>query len=234
MKKETPAKIIVIVLLILSIILTMLLIGYASRLELPKLDLSSLSGVLSEVEDTAVPAEIDEYSATEESDVASSQDHIESEDTTIPKDVDEYLHTEGSDDPNAPDRIEAEEGTLIPNEKYYLYDMSDCGDDLVMYSNCPNYYWVTDNDWAAFLYVDYAAEMNVANYDEEATNVTIDSVKVLDHDVIVYIYEAEDCITVVSAIYDDVVLEVQNYDATNIESALKNFVEAADIQLVTE
>ena len=97
-----------------------------------------------------------------------------------------------------------------------------------------NYNWVTDDDWAAFLYVDYAAEMDVANYDEEAYNVTTDSVKILDHDVTVYIYEAENCITVVSAVYDDVVLEVQNYDAKDAETAVQNFVKAADIQLVKE
>lgn len=202
MRKETPAKIIVVVLLILSAILTVLLVVYASRVKMPKLD---LSGVLPESEDTTVTEESDEYPATEESDLAS-----------------------------APDRIEAEEGTLIPNEKYYLYDMSDVGANLVMYSNKPDYNWLGENDWAAFLYVDYHALDNVTHYDEEveAEDVTTDTVHLFDKDVEVYIYPADDCITVVAAIFDDVVFEVQNYDAKDIETALQNFKSAADIDIV--
>lgn len=202
MKKETPAKVIVIVLLILSVILTVLLVVYASRVKMPKLD---LSGVLTVAEDSTVPEEIDEYASTEESDVAST-----------------------------PDRIEAEEGTLIPNEKYYLYDMSDVGANLVMYSNKPDYNWLDENDWAAFLYVDYHALDNVTNYDEEVDveDVTTDTVRLFDKDVDVYIYPADDCITVVAALFDDVVFEVQNYDAKDIETALQNFKSAADIDIV--
>ena len=202
MKKETPAKVIVVVLLILSVILTILLIVYASRLKLPTIDLSD---VLHAAEDTTVPEEIDKYTSKEESNVAS-----------------------------VPDRIEAEEGILIPNEKYYLYDMSDCGANLVMYSNKPDYNWLDENDWAAFLYVDYHALDNVTHYDEEVDveDITTDTVRLFNKDVEVYIYPADNCITVVAAIFEDVVFEVQNYDTKDIETALQNFKSAADIDIV--
>lgn len=217
--KETPAKIFVCAMTLLALALIVILVICAKRTDFNAVKEDAIKKVTEVVNnslDTEEPESTDE-----------PEPEFEPEE-------DLALGIEGDDVPGAPDRIETEEGTLIPNEKYYLYDMSEYGEDLVMYSNRPNYYWVADNDWAAFLYVDYAAEMDVANYDEEAYNVTTDSVKILDHDVTVYIYEAEDCITVVSAIYDDVILEVQNYDAKDAETAVQNFVKAADIQLVKE
>lgn len=214
--KETLAKIFVCIMVLLALVLVVVLVVCVKNTDFNKVKEEAVEKV-TEVVDNSFD--------TEKPDV---------EDVEPESDIDEPTDIEGDDVPGAPDRIEAEEGTLIPNEKYYLYDMSEYGDDLVMYSNRPNYNWVTDDDWAAFLYVDYAAEMDVANYDEEAINVTTDSVNILDHAVTVYIYEVEDCITVVSAVYDDVVLEVQNYAAKDVETAVQNFVKAADIQLVKE
>lgn len=214
--KETPAKIFVCIMVLLALVLIVVLVVCVKKTDFDKVKEEAIEKV-TEVVDNAFD--------TEKHTV---------EDLEPEPDIDEPIDVEGDDVPGAQDRIEAEEGTLIPNEKYYLYDMSEYGEDLVMYSNRPNYNWVTDDDWAAFLYVDYAAEMDVANYDEEAYNVTTDSVKILDHGVTVYIYEAEDCITVVSAVYDDVVLEVQNYGAKAAETAVQNFIKAADIQLVKE
>lgn len=220
--KETPAKIFVCIMMLLALVLIVVLVVCVKKTDFNKVKEEAVEKV-TEVVDNSFD--------TEEPDV----EDVEPEPTEDPEpDINEPIDVEGDDVPGAQDRIEAEEGTLIPNEKYYLYDMSEYGDDLVMYSNRPNYNWVTDDDWAAFLYVDYAAEMNVANYDEEAINVTTDSVNILDHAVTVYIYEAEDCITAVSAVYDDVVLEVQSYDAKDAETAVQNFVKAADIHLVKE
>lgn len=217
--KETPAKIFVCVMMLLALALIVILVVCAKKTDFNAVKEDAVKKV-TEVVNNSIDTE--EPESTDEPEPESEPEE------------DLALGIEGDDVPGTQDHIETEEGTLIPNEKYYLYDISEYGEDLVMYSNRPNYYWVTDDDWAAFLYVDYAAEMDAANYDEEADNVTTDSVKILDHDVTVYIYEAADCITVVSAIYDDAVLEVQNYDAKDIETAVQNFVKAADIQLVKE
>lgn len=227
--KETPAKIIVAVLALIVVVLLVVLCICVKRVDFSKVKDDVVNKVAEVNDDTSNtdegrPYNREEQSTVEEPDISTDEDY----------DLNEYLSTEGGDVPGAPDRIEASIGTLIPDEKFFLYDMSDYGENLVMYSNKPNYYWTGDNDWAAFLYVDYDANSNAANYDEEADNVTIDSATVLDHDVVVYIYEAEDCITVVTALYDDVILEVQNYDATDIETALSNFKEAANISLVIE
>lgn len=224
--KETPAKIIVATLAIIVVVLLVVLCICVRRTDFSKVKAEAIEKVTEVMDDVSGDVEGIPYGQEEPPVVEESVDED--------YDLDEYLSTEGDDEPGAPDRIEAQEGTLIPADEFYLYDMSEYGENLVMYSNKPNYYWTGDNDWAAFLYVDYDAANNADNYDEEADHVTIDSTTVLDHDVIVYIYEAEDCITVVSALYDDVILEVQNYDATDIETALNNFEKAADISLITE
>lgn len=225
--KETPAKIIVSVLALIFVVLLVVLCVYATKIDFSQVKDDIVANV-GKIEDLVTE---DDEPIEEEPFI---NENINNDSDEECEDLDEYLSTEGSDDPNAPDRIEASVGTLIPAEKFFLYDVSDYGENLVMYANKPNYYWTDKNDWAAFLYVDYDATDHVANYDEEADHVTIDSTTVLDHDVIVYIYEAEDCVTVIAALYDDVVLEVQNYDATDVETALQNFKEAADISLVIE
>ena len=51
----------------------------------------------------------------------------------------------------------------------------------------------------------------------DVEDVTTDTIRLFDKDVEVYIYPADDCITVVAAIFEDVVFEVQNYDTKDIE-----------------